>query len=84
MRKAWDSDARCGGDLASGDSRPCPEPYYNAQDDAERALEQPLVSLSVGCDAIFLIGGAHRDVPPTALLLRSGDVLVMAGETRGS
>jgi len=53
-----------------------------AQDDAEGALEQPLVSASVGCDAVFLIGGAHRDVPPTALLLRSGDVVVMAGEAQ--
>ena len=52
------------------------------QDDAEGALEQPLVSVSVGCDAIFLVGGAHRDVPPTAVLLRSGDVVVMAGAAR--
>ena len=66
--------------MSHRDLRPCqtlPEP---AQDDAEGALEQPLVSLSVGCDAIFLIGGAHQDVPPTALLLRSGDAVVMAGE----
>ncbi len=52
------------------------------QDDAEGAPEQPLVSASVGCDAVFLIGGATRDVPPTALLLRSGDVVVMSGEKR--
>ena len=63
----------------SPDSNPCQSPASVAQDDAEGALEQPLVSVSVGCDAVFLIGGAHRDMPPTALLLRSGDVVVMAG-----
>lgn len=51
-------------------------------DDAERSLVQPLVSLSLGCNAIFLLGGATKDVAPTALLLRSGDALVLAAEAR--
>lgn len=38
-------------------------------DDAERCLHQPLVSLSLGCPAIFLMGADSKDVPPTALLL---------------
>ena len=42
-------------------------------------MEQPLVSMSVGCEAVFLIGGLDRESPPTALLLRSGDVLIMSG-----
>lgn len=51
-------------------------------DDAERRLSQPLVSLSLGCEAVFLLGGETKAVPPTALLLRSGDVLVLSGHAR--
>jgi alkylated DNA repair protein alkB family protein 1 len=51
-------------------------------DDAERSLAQPLVSLSLGCDAIFLLGGTTKEVAPTALLLRSGDAVVLSGEAR--
>ena len=31
---------------------------------------------------MFLIGGTTRDITPLALLLHSGDVLVMSGESR--
>ena len=51
-------------------------------DDAESDLTQSLVSLSLGCPAVFLAGGATRDVQPLALLLRSGDAMVMAGPAR--
>ena len=51
-------------------------------DDAEPDLTQPLVSLSLGRPAVFLIGGTTRDIPPTALLLRSGDVVVLSGSSR--
>jgi alkylated DNA repair protein alkB family protein 1 len=51
-------------------------------DDTERCLAHPLVSLSLGCDAIFLMGTASKDDPPTALLLRSGDALVLSGPAR--
>lgn len=53
-------------------------------DDAEPNCSLPLVSLSLGCPAIFLMGGQTRDVPPTALLLRSGDAVVLAGTARKS
>lgn len=33
-------------------------------DDAEPSLDKPLVSLSLGCDAIFLIGSTTKEVPP--------------------
>ncbi|KAI3438683.1 hypothetical protein D9Q98_001103 [Chlorella vulgaris] len=52
------------------------------RDDAECCLDKPLVSLSLGCDAIFLLGGTTRDVAPTALLLHSGDALVLCGPAR--
>lgn len=52
------------------------------QDDVERDMTQPIVSLSLGCDAVFLMGGPTRDEPPTALRLRSGDALVLAWPAR--
>ena len=51
-------------------------------DDAEANLDRPIVSLSLGCPAVFLLGGASRDEEPVAVLLRSGDAAVLTGETR--
>ena len=51
-------------------------------DHSERNLSAPLVSISLGLSAIFLIGGSTLAEKPTALLLKSGDVLVMAKESR--
>ena len=51
-------------------------------DDAERDRSKALVSISLGCAAVFLFGGPTRDDPPTALLLRSGDACVLAGPAR--
>jgi alkylated DNA repair protein alkB homolog 1 len=33
----------------------------------------------LGNAAIFLIGGLTRDIDPTAVLLRSGDAVIMSG-----
>ncbi|GAA6000479.1 hypothetical protein JCM10207_008030 [Rhodosporidiobolus poonsookiae] len=43
---------------------------------------RPLVSFSLGHSSIFLVGGLTRDVPPLAILLRSGDGLCMSGQSR--
>jgi len=48
-------------------------------DRSEVCATSPLVSISLGCAAIFLIGGLTRDVEPTAILLRSGDAVIMSG-----
>ncbi|RDX52669.1 hypothetical protein OH76DRAFT_1399912 [Lentinus brumalis] len=48
-------------------------------DRSEICATSPLVSISLGCAAVFLIGGRTRDDPPTPILLRSGDVVVMSG-----
>ncbi|KAG1826996.1 uncharacterized protein BJ212DRAFT_1474195 [Suillus subaureus] len=48
-------------------------------DRSEVCATSPLVSISLGNAAIFLIGGLTRDVEPTAILLRSGDVVIMSG-----
>lgn len=51
-------------------------------DDAEHCMTEPIVSISLGCDAIFLIGGEVNDICPVPILLRGGDVVVMSGESR--
>lgn len=51
-------------------------------DHSEINLGAPLVSISLGLPAIFLIGGPSLDTVPSPLLLRSGDVLVMEREAR--
>ena len=38
--------------------------------------------LSLGCKAIFLLGGKSREDPPLAMFLRSGDIVLMAGDAR--
>ncbi|KAI0075833.1 hypothetical protein K474DRAFT_1663839 [Panus rudis PR-1116 ss-1] len=48
-------------------------------DRSEVCTTTPLVSISLGSAAIFLIGGLTRDTPPKAILLRSGDVVIMSG-----
>nr|KAJ3419024.1 hypothetical protein HK105_007505 [Polyrhizophydium stewartii] len=52
------------------------------QDRSEIDMDAPLVSLSIGLDAVFLFGTESRDDKPVALRLRSGDVVVMAGPAR--
>ncbi|THU99303.1 hypothetical protein K435DRAFT_751863, partial [Dendrothele bispora CBS 962.96] len=48
-------------------------------DRSEVCATSPLVSISLGNAAIFLIGGQTRDTEPSAILLRSGDVVIMSG-----
>ncbi|KAH9929633.1 hypothetical protein B0H21DRAFT_781123 [Amylocystis lapponica] len=48
-------------------------------DRSEVNATSPLVSVSLGCAAVFLIGGLTRDVEPIPILLRSGDVVIMSG-----
>ena len=51
-------------------------------DHSEPNLSVPLLSISLGLPAIFLIGTASLDCVPAALLLKTGDVLVMEAEAR--
>ncbi|XP_043705651.1 alpha-ketoglutarate-dependent dioxygenase alkB isoform X1 [Telopea speciosissima] len=51
-------------------------------DDMEADWSKPIVSISLGCKAIFLLGGKSREDPPTPMFLRSGDIVLMAGEAR--
>jgi alkylated DNA repair protein alkB homolog 1 len=54
------------------------------KDDAEIDQTKPLVSISLGCPAIFLMGGQEKDIEPTPILLRHGDVVILSGDARQS
>ncbi|KAM3871421.1 nucleic acid dioxygenase ALKBH1 [Diretmus argenteus] len=51
-------------------------------DESELDHTRPLLSFSFGQSAIFLLGGARREDPPTAMYMHSGDVMVMSGPSR--
>jgi DNA oxidative demethylase len=52
------------------------------RDEDESDFSAPIVSISLGCSALFRLGGLSRRDPVQKLTLRSGDVLVMGGESR--
>jgi DNA alkylation damage repair protein AlkB len=53
-------------------------------DHSEVEISRPLLSVSLGAPCIFLIGGPSREDPVSPVLLRSGDCLIMSGESRRS
>ncbi|MAM63477.1 alpha-ketoglutarate-dependent dioxygenase AlkB [Maritimibacter sp. UBA3975] len=52
------------------------------QDKDEADFNWPVVSVSLGDDGLFRIGGAERKGSTQSLWLSSGDVLVLGGEAR--
>lgn len=52
------------------------------QDRDEKAFDAPVLSVSLGDDALFRIGGTSRKGPTESLKLRSGDVLTFGGPAR--
>ncbi len=52
------------------------------QDRDEADFAAPVVSLSLGDDALFRLGGTARTDPTRSLVLRSGDVMVLGGKAR--
>ena len=52
------------------------------QDRDEETFAAPVVSLSLGDSAVFRIGGAERRGRTRSFTLRSGDVVVLAGDSR--
>jgi alkylated DNA repair protein (DNA oxidative demethylase) len=52
------------------------------QDKGESDLSHPVVSISLGLPATFLIGGLERADKTRRLVLSEGDVLVFGGESR--
>ncbi|CAL9120662.1 Alpha-ketoglutarate-dependent dioxygenase [Musa troglodytarum] len=51
-------------------------------DDMEADWSKPIVSISLGCKAIFLLGGKSREDMPVSMFLRSGDIILMTGQAR--
>ena len=52
------------------------------QDRDEAALDASVLSVSLGDEAVFRIGGQSRRGPTQSLKLRSGDVIVFGGPAR--
>jgi alkylated DNA repair protein (DNA oxidative demethylase) len=52
------------------------------RDEDEADFSAPILSVSLGDTAIFRIGGLKRRDPTQSVELRSGDVLLMGGESR--
>lgn len=52
------------------------------QDKDERDLESPIVSVSLGLPAVFLLGGHRRSDRPSRIALEHGDVVVWGGPAR--
>lgn len=53
---------------------------HRDEDEADR--QAPVVSVSLGDDAVFHIGGVKRNDPKLRLTLRSGDIVVLGGAAR--
>lgn len=49
---------------------------------SERALDKSLISISFGQSAIYLSGGLSANDDVDAIMLHSGDLMVMSGEQR--
>eukprot|EP00754_Rhynchopus_humris_P003912 Rhum_TRINITY_DN12031_c0_g2::Rhum_TRINITY_DN12031_c0_g2_i1::g.48779::m.48779/K10765/ALKBH1; alkylated DNA repair protein alkB homolog 1 len=47
-------------------------------------LRNPLLTLSVGRSAVFLVGGLDKDAPPLAVLMQSGDAVLLHGAARSA
>jgi alkylated DNA repair protein alkB homolog 1 len=57
-----------------------PRPLFQSREySLEYRVQHFMIRSSLGCAAIFLIGGKTRDSEPTPILLRSGDVVIMSG-----
>ena len=52
------------------------------QDRDEASFDWPVLSISLGSDALFRIGGTKRGGPTQSVWLRSGDVLILGGAAR--
>ncbi|XLM19864.1 alpha-ketoglutarate-dependent dioxygenase AlkB, partial [Chromobacterium piscinae] len=52
------------------------------QDKDERDFKAPIVSVSLGLPAVFLLGGLRRADKSARILLQHGDVLVWGGPDR--
>lgn len=84
VRAVWDR-------VVAGSAQPecCLINYYGAgakmglhQDKDEQSFAYPVVSISLGDDGLFRMGGPSRKGPTKSIWLKSGDVVVMSGAAR--
>jgi alkylated DNA repair protein (DNA oxidative demethylase) len=54
------------------------------RDEEEEDRESPIISVSIGDAAQFEIGGLAKTDPRTKILVESGDVIVMGGQSRAA
>ncbi len=52
------------------------------QDNSEKNLKPAIISISLGDDAIFLMGGNKRNDITQEIILKSGDIIILYGESR--
>ena len=52
------------------------------QDRDEHEFSAPVLSISLGDDCLFRVGGLKRDEPTVSFRLASGDIVVIGGESR--
>jgi alkylated DNA repair protein (DNA oxidative demethylase) len=52
------------------------------QDKDERDFSQPIVTVSLGDAADFIVGGFARTGPTRSIRVESGDAIVMGGDSR--
>jgi alkylated DNA repair protein (DNA oxidative demethylase) len=52
------------------------------QDRDEREFSAPVLSISLGDDCLFRVGGLKRNDPTISVRLQSGDIVVIGGEGR--
>jgi len=76
----WDADPDCC--LVNWYAERARMGLHRDDDEGDAAFAAPVVSVSLGDPARFRIGGLARGDPTRSFWLRSGDVLVMGGESR--
>jgi DNA oxidative demethylase len=50
--------------------------------DGTESTHAPIISISIGDDCVFVVGGPQRSDPKRKIILKSGDVLIMGAEHR--
>ena len=52
------------------------------QDNSEKNLSAPIISISLGDDAVFMLGTKRYSDKPQKILLKSGDIFILYGDAR--
>ena len=69
--------------MTRGSQHGTDDPRRNSTPPPAPPTGAPIVSISLGLSAVYLLGGPSKAEAPLALLVRSGDVIVQGGASRG-